>query len=341
MSKSVCFITKNYPPAIGGMENYCRDLVTYLGKSWVEVNLISNGKWKKHLPFFWVKALFQWLRYGWKSDMLWIGDGSISFIGCFISFVTRKPWFVTVHALDITRNKKLYQATIPWFVKQATGIVAVSSYTKEECIKRWIPEEKITVIPNGIDPERMPHVTTWKSELLQSYEIDASGKKVLFSIGRHIERKGIHWFLEEVMPELWDEYVYVIAGSWPYTDVYKEIIVRKWLENVYCIGRISDEDKYAFYEQSDCFVMPNIKVEWDAEWFWIVCIEAGWYGLPVIARGIEGITDAVIQWESWIILFDHTPKNWINALKNTIPVVWVKEKFSWKRIIMSYKKILT
>lgn len=343
--KTLTFITKNYPPAIGGMENYCRDLVKYLRKSGIVVNLVANGKGKKWLPLFAFKAFFQWLRYAWKSDAIWIGDGSISFFGWVLSVITRKPRYVTIHALDITWNKRWYQQTIPRLVKQATHVVAVSTYTKEQCIARGIPAGKITVIPNGIDPERMPEVTISKESLMKQYDIAHSDKTILFSIGRHIERKGIHVFLEEVMPTLWNEYIYVIAWLGPYTEIYKQIIARKWLSNVYCIGRIDDHDKVAFYKHSDRFVMPNIPVEGDAEWFGIVCIEAGWYGCPVITTGIEGIRDAVVDGVSGAILplWDQADYR-IQMLRSEVHKQWVKlhiqEKSSWKIVVQQYNDLL-
>lgn len=346
--KSLLFITKNYPPAIGGMENYCRDFVNFLKKSWNKVNLIANGKGKNYLLIFWIRALFQWLWYSFKSDAIRIGDGSISFFGWFFSIVTWKPWYVTIHALDITWNKSLYQKIIPWFVRRANGVVAVSTYTKEECIKRGVLEERITVIPNGIDSKRMPEIKTNKKTLLKKHWITEKmygWKKVLFSIWRHIERKGIHWFLEEVVPNLWDEYIYCIAWSWPYTAMYKEIIASKWFKNVYLIGRISDEDKFSFYEHSDRFVMPNIKVEWDAEWFGIVCIEAGWYWCSVVASNLEWISDAIIDDRTWCLVKWNSSKKWINTIERISLKKWdilkkVQKDYSWEKLINMYLIIL-
>lgn len=312
-SKKILFITKNYPPQLGGMENYCRDLAKYFGVSGNTVYLIANGKWRLWLPFFAVKAFFLWMYYAWKADAIWIGDGSISLIGLILGCITRTKRYVTIHALDITWNKRLYQKIIPNIVAKANHIVAVSQYAKDECIKRWVPTSKITVIPNGIDPDIMPEPSLTKDEIFARYGIDTSWKRVLLSLGRHIERKGIHWFLDEVIPKLGGEYVYVIGWWWPYTERYEQIIQEKNLKNVHLIGRPTNEEKCALYKWSDLFIMPNILVLWDAEWFGIVCIEAWWYGLPVIASNIEGIRDAVIDGETGRLM-DKDVKDWVKAI---------------------------
>jgi phosphatidylinositol alpha-1,6-mannosyltransferase len=61
------------------------------------------------------------------------------------------------------------------------------------------------------------------------------------------------------------------------------------------LGHVSDEEKNCLYQIADLFVMPNIRVENDQEGFGIVLLEAGRYGLPVIASDLEGIRDVVID----------------------------------------------
>ncbi len=343
--KRILFITKNYPPALGGMENYCREYVTYLRKRWHTVYLIANGRWKNYLPLFALQVIFQWLWYVWKADCIWIGDGSISFFWRFFSVIAKKKRYVTIHALDITRNKWLYQKAICRFVRRADRVVAVSKYAKDECIKRNIPAEKITVITNGIDPDLMPSSSTTKDELFMRHDIqDFVGKNILFSIGRHIHRKWFDRFLEEVMPYVGEDCIYILAWSGPCTESYRSLIASKWLKNIYLVGRISDAEKIAFYAHSDLFIMPNVVVPWDAEWFGIVCIEAWWYGLPVLATGIEWITDAVIDGETWYLL--SWRDEWIQKIttfdkrqrKQTSKMV--HEHFDWHQIIEQYEQIL-
>jgi phosphatidylinositol alpha-1,6-mannosyltransferase len=345
MNKKILFIAKNYPPQFGGMENYCRDLVKYFRKSWDTVYLIANWNGTMRLPWFGVKAFFLGLYYARKADVIWIGDGSIGFIGYFLSLLSGKPRYITIHALDITRNKSAYQYIIPKIVNKAKHIVAVSEYTKNECIIRWISWNKITIIPNGIDPDLMQPSTISKAELFKKYHINIDWKKILLSLGRHIERKWIHWFLENVMPALGDEYVYIIWWWWSYTNLYKSIIDKKGLSNVYLIGRPSNEEKIALYSHSDLFIMPNISIAGDAEWFGIVCIEAGWYGLPVLASNLEGIKDAVIDGETGYLLESWNSSQRIHTIQIAdLDKKWVKnvveEKFDWNKLIRGYEGIL-
>lgn len=343
--KKIAFITRKYTPSIWGMENYCRDLVKYFRKSDVLVNLVAHGWSQKWLPIVAFKFFFVWLYHSFRSDAIWIGDGAMSLFWLLLSKLTGKPWYITIHALDITRKNSLYQKFVPKLVASAHGVVAVSEYTRQECIRRWIPNEKITVIPNGIDPDILIEPIIQKSQLFNTYSIPQD-KKILFSIGRHIERKWIHWFLQEVFSKYLDDYVYVIAWSWPWTEVYRWIVEKYDLDQrVFFVWRVSDEEKFAWYTYSDRFLMPNVYVGWDAEWFGIVCIEAWWYWCPVIASDREGISDAVIHDQTWYLVQWYDVVRWANEIddvylyRNEIHDT-VKEKYSWGRVVEFYLNIL-
>jgi glycosyltransferase involved in cell wall biosynthesis len=71
------------------------------------------------------------------------------------------PAIVTVHDLSFERNPSLmglrermiFRAVVPRAARVAARVIAVSKLTKRDLIELYgIPEEKIVVIPNGVDP---------------------------------------------------------------------------------------------------------------------------------------------------------------------------------------------
>lgn len=347
MKKRILFITKNYPPQIWGIEQYSSDFYTYL-KTQYDVVLLANPYGKRYLFFFFFEILGKWLYYVFTSDAIWIWDASLAFFWVLFWKLFHKKIYITVHGLDITWKYALYQWITPKLLSFYDAIVCVSTFTQNACLQRGIPSALLHVIPNGISLSSLSLSSSLEKEYFSAYygiPLDWS-KKVLFSIGRHIERKGIHWFLETIFPLLSAEYIYIIAGAGPYTSVYTSIIKRLWLSNVFVIGSISDEEKRFRYQYSDLFIMPNIKLVSDIEWFWITIIEAGAYGLPCIASQLDGITSSILNQTTWILVpySSTSPDAWVDCIvhfdyhhfSRTSVSSAVIESFSWERIIQKY-----
>ena len=61
------------------------------------------------------------------------------------------------------------------------------------------------------------------------------------------------------------------------------------------LGQITDDDKWAWLELCDIFIMPSRNINGDYEGFGIVYLEANLAGKPVIAGDSGGVRDAVIN----------------------------------------------
>ena len=107
------------------------------------------------------------------------------------------------------------------------------------------------------------------------------------------------------------------------------------------LGRVSDEEKNCLYQISDLFVMPNISVKNDQEGFGIVLLEAGRYGLPIIASNIEGIRDAVFNQKTGHLIEEKDAQGFMDAIiKPNIDRSSLSDAvaayFDWKHIIERY-----
>ena len=104
---------------------------------------------------------------------------------------------------------------------------------------------------------------------------------------------------------------------------------------------MSDEEKNCLYQISDLFVMPNISVKNDQEGFGIVLLEAGRYGLPVIASNIEGIKDAVIDGKTGHLIEEKNAQGFINNITNpdidlSLLKNIISSNFDWRNIARRY-----
>ncbi|MGR9037511.1 MAG: glycosyltransferase family 4 protein, partial [Gammaproteobacteria bacterium] len=140
------------------------------------------------------------------------------------------------------------------------------------------------------------NVSRKRKELEALLDISLQEKIVLLTIGRLVKRKGVYWFVNNVMPELDEKFIFVIAGDGPERDSIKKCIQNKNLNRrVFCLGFVTEQIKSSLFSNSDLFVQPNIKVEGDMEGFGISVLEANLHGLAVLGSKLEGLEDSIVH----------------------------------------------
>jgi len=73
------------------------------------------------------------------------------------------------------------------------------------------------------------------------------------------------------------------------------------------LGDIPDDKLDEIYQQADIFAMTSMPHKHSVEGFGLVYLEAGAHGLPVIAHDIGGVSDAVTQGETGLLVAPVTP----------------------------------
>jgi len=300
MKSKILFIARSYPPRLGGLEAYCFNLIERFQKDF-SVYKITLSKSRVHLlwfiPYSFLKALYLVLRF--RITAVHVCDGVMAPVGLMIKLIASVKVTGTIHGLDITYNNPFYQWIIRTSVSKLDQVICVSRATRQECVDRGISPEKCRVIPNGISPNAA-YIEKAKPELRLLLEKQLGqglgDKKLLVSVGRLVKRKGVLWFVKNVMTCLDSGYLYIVAGNGPEYPAIQDAIRRLKLEDrVLMTGRVTDATRNLLYNAADVFIMPNITVPGDVEGFGIAIIEAGSCGLPVVASDIQGIRDAVID----------------------------------------------
>lgn len=324
-SINILFITRKYPPSIGGMQKINYLLSQELRKQ-ADVEVVSFGKSQSWLPialsYLFIKAFFMLLRQ--KNDLILLGDALLSPLGLILKNIFKKPLVVIAHGLDVTWKFSPYQFLIRKSLNRLDKIICVSSQTARECIERGVSEERIVVINNGINPSEYflaEDKNLLRKHLSTKLQVNLEDKKLLLSVGRLVERKGYHWFIKEVVPKLVQnkrDLIYLIAGDGPLKDRIKETIRENNLANsVFLLGKVDAESLKLLYISSDIFVMPNIRVQGDMEGFGIVILEATACALPVVASRVEGIMDA-LQEENGFLIEPANAQGFVDVIKHLL-----------------------
>lgn len=254
--------------------------------------------------------------------MIYLQDGLLATLGVIFKLFTGKPVVITLHGRDTTYDNRLYQFVVPRCLKRLDRVVCVSEAIRTACCKRGIKVEKTVVIANGISDEF--YVSTEKSELRKELagrlEIDLRERKILLIAGRFVAKKGIHWFVEEVIPQLADATrVWFIAGSGVLEADIRKSIERHNLQNdVYLVGWADDDMLRLLYNAADIFVMPNIPEKDHIEGFGLVALEAASCGLPVVAAGPEDIKNAIQNGKNGFVVEPGDPQGFITRINELL-----------------------
>jgi glycosyltransferase involved in cell wall biosynthesis len=350
LKPEILFLSRNYPPQIGGLETYSYNLIKYVGRRHA-VSKIVLGKPRKHLFWFLTYAVLKAVPIIRKESIcrVHLCDGFLATAGVLLKSLVPVTVSVTVHGLDITFRNRFYQATIPPCVARLDKIVCVSRHTRKECVDRGIPADKIRVIPNGINPEDFQLLKSSdaeRSELAKSLGIPMEGKTILLTVGRLVRRKGVAWFVRDVVSRLDDSLLYLIVGEGPEFARISSLVRESNLgSRVFLLGRAATELRNRLFHAADVFVMPNLEVDGDVEGFGIAAIEAGCCGLPVVASDVQGLKDAVIPGRTGYLVEAGNAGAFlagirkVNLSKEAVRSLVVKT-FDWEKVSDRYEEFL-
>ena len=344
----ILFISRAYPPTVGGIENQNYELGEWLGKI-ADVKVIANKRGKKFLPFFLLYAIIKSLFIATNYDAVILGDAVLVIVGFRLKLFYKKPVICVVHGLDLTFKNFFYQKLwVGWFLKKMDKIIAVGNETVKIAKEKGILEDKIVFIPNGVDTEKHL-VSATRNDLEKIIGQSIENKKILLTSGRLAKRKGVAWFISNVMPKLGEEFLYIIAGDGKDRENIKNAIKNTNLEKrVIMLGYISDEQRNILFNTADLFVQPNIKVQGDMEGFGISVIEAGACRLPVLASNIEGLKDAIKEGRNGFLVKSEDADAFIQKINELFSQGnprdlfgqtvrnFVVENYSWQHIAKLY-----
>lgn len=183
----------------------------------------------------------------------------------------------------------------------ADCIIANSAYTRDYIIGKGIPAERVVVIHPKVDIERFD--VPVDVEAFKAKE-GLSGKRIILTVGRLMERKGQHLVLQ-AMPRVLNEIpdaVYVAVGVGPDRERLESLANELGVADR--VRFPGDRHTLEFYHACDVFVMPSLDftLNGDIESFGIVFLEANVCRKPVIGGRNCGMLDSVADGVSGLLV---------------------------------------
>ena len=221
------------------------------------------------------------------------------------------PMVLTVHSLEPLRPWKReqlgggYDFTL-WLekaaIEMADAVVAVSQETKEDILRLFdVPEERVPVIYNGIDPDEYRPVHD--NAVLEKYGIDPETPFVLF-VGRITRQKGIVHLVNAIQHLNPGTQIVLCAGAPDTPGIADEMenavnTARKHFDGriIWIKEMISAPEKITLYSHAQVFCCPSIY-----EPFGIINLEAMACETPVVASRVGGMKEIILPGETGLLI---------------------------------------
>jgi len=169
-------------------------------------------------------------------------------------------------------------------LRDASKVIALSQMEAQQYRDMGVPEEKIEVIPNGIDLTQYSNLPT-RGSFKKKFSIDDDEKIVLY-VGRIHESKGIDFLIKSfahlVRSGAKDVKLVLVGPDDGYLNVARELVYSLGMSSsVLFAGFLAEEDKVSAYVDSTVVVYPS-----PYEPFGLVSLEAAVFSKPIImAKG--------------------------------------------------------
>lgn len=370
-AQSLLFITRKWD-GHGGMQQLSRDVwkgmeETFRARARLCVPMGRSPLARcSLLVVFVVQAMVLGMITVWQGGHVHLGDAALAPLGWLLKKVRRGQVTIIACGLDVIWPRRWYQWMLRRTLLSMDRVVCISRATAEHVQRRGVAEEKIVVIPCGVwlDACFTSPALAWSqvssacpnrldlrsSRLVQHQKQSKQEWPILLTVGRLVPRKGVAWFVREVVPSLlyyFPHLQYWIIGSGPDELLIKKIIQEKGLKQcVHLLGELGNAAREECIVEADLLLVPNIPVTGDMEGFGIVCIEASARGVPVVAARLEGLADAVMEGETGRFFTPGNAGDCVRVVKEVLHsgvqaqqaiVRATLEHYGWPRLLQRYR----
>ena len=312
-------VTNDFPPKVGGIQQYLWELWRRLDPQSFEVHTTPYAKttafgtvstfdaeqpYRIHRSSEPVLLPYPWLarRLDAAADRfgatLHVIDPAVP-LGI-IGPLLARPYAVVLHGAEVTVPGRLpvSRQVLARVLDGATGVISAGEYALSEAERAVGRSLRNVVVPPGVDTERFRPVEAATNRAARArFGIDENAP-FIFSLSRLVPRKGmdtliaVSALLRSTFPDL---VVCIAGGGRDRPRLQRRIAALN--APVRLLGRISEADKAELLAAADVFAML-CRNRWgglEQEGFGIVFVEAAAAGTPQIAGASGGADEAVLD----------------------------------------------
>mgnify|MGYP000019263685 CR=1 FL=1 len=305
---SFLLITLDYPPERGGVARYLGNLVaasegaidvlvpeehTTDGPGRVQVRrMFSVGPW----PWRRMISICRSVRAEGYTHLLvshLLPVGTAAWIARHLGGV---PYSVIIHGLDI--RLAMQRPVRRWLagkvLRGAAKVFANSEAVASDVRQFWSGCEVVVLTP-GVEPRAFLARDEARKVLGCS-----PNERICLTVARLVPRKGIDSMIRVLAR--FPEWTYVVVGAGDDEARLRTLAQDYAPGRVQFVGALDDARRDQWYAAADLFVFLARSSSSDVEGFGIVALEAGLANLPVLAGRSGGVSEAVLDEETGVLV---------------------------------------
>ncbi|RZW07914.1 MAG: glycosyltransferase [Rhodobacteraceae bacterium] len=302
----IVFLSRKWPPAVGGMETYAIRLTEALRPRVDLTTIVLPGRDDGQPPGaialfgFGTRSFFRIFFRHRDADVIHVADMASWPIALAAS---RKAAIVlSAHGTDVsyprrgTFKGRAYGSYLRLGAKLLPSAIVVTNSSATDKATREYGFTQTAIVPLATNMQRQPSRT--------------ANARLLFS-GRLTPRKGLSWFVAHVLDRLPEDITLDVAGTvW---DKAEERALAH--QRVNYIGHLDHDRIAAAYADALAVVVPNVPVPTrEFEGFGLVAVEAAAAGGVVLASDEGGLSEAVRDGETGYSLPAGDADAWAEAI---------------------------
>ena len=217
----------------------------------------------------------------------------------------------------------------------ANKILAVTDYEKKFLISKFsLNDEKISVIPNGVDVDKFKNLPDPQS-MISQYSLKKS--RVALFVGRIEKKKGIQYLLRaapKIASEFPDFKILLVGPDWGYQKELKKIAKSTKIENmVIFAGQLNELDLLKAYNLSEFSILPSL-----GEATGLTILESMAAGKPIVASRLPTISEFVKHGQNGILFEPGDPEKLANSIISLMSNQKLREKLIQNGKIISEQR---
>jgi phosphatidylinositol alpha-1,6-mannosyltransferase len=326
MAASVLVSRAYFPPQVGGISYLMAEICAHLAPDAVSVLTAVAGAatggdgptgvrvYRRPRTFedtsvlhrFWMTLAFAELALRERPRLLQFATIEDADTAWWAHRLLRLPYVIYAHGNEILSAIGNRWDRPRQVLRSAARVIANSRYTADLVAQTGVDRTRIEVVHPGCDVERFqprPVDQETRNAILGRH----AGRRIVLTVGNLVERKG-HDVAIRAMQRIASrvpDACYLIAGDGPQRPALEAMVQELGIaDRVLFAGRISDRQLPLYYNLCDVFLMPSrARLEQnDVEGFGIVFLEAGACGKASIGGRSGGVTEAIVDGRTGLLV---------------------------------------
>lgn len=363
MKKSVCIVSSQYLPHVGGVENYIDNFAKELVRQGNEVTIVTSyiegtkkHEWKNGIEIFRMPTLqlmngrFPVKKYNRESRKLTKLLKSRKYD---VMLVNMRFYVLSLYAVRLAKKMKIrcimldhgtshlntggrltsklgeaFEHVITWLEKRYCKEFAGVSYATLDWVKHFHINSD-TVLYNSIDVDEFEEIKAKQGRSFRKEYGIPEDDIIISFVGRITIEKGIEELAQAVdrITKKRDD-VWLLAAGTGYLEEKINDIGNK---RIHLVGKLSKKDVVALLKESNIFCLPSV-----SEGFPTTVLEAVVCGNYIISTYRGGTKELIKNKDYGIILEDNEPEKIYNAIMEVLDGKIDMEK----SVQMCYKSIV-